>query len=64
MPILGKMPMFARTHLDARRTCCAGCGQGGKSGAKHLVTPTLEILLKKFAHPTYDSTVESYSVGL
>ena len=54
-------PTPHKTHAQARRYCCAACGRGK---AELLVTPTLESMIKKFIHPTYDLNVESFPSGL
>ena len=53
----------ARNHEQARKTCCAGCGQG-KVGTQNCVTSALEKLIRKFAHKTYSKEVESFPNGL
>ena len=51
-----------KIHSQARLHCCAACGQGEakltvKSGSK------LEMLIKTYAHLSYDATVESFPAG-
>ena len=55
------MPHKAKTHTEARLSCCAGCGIGR---VKLVVKPAIEILIKKYAHPEYDMKVESYPLGI
>ena len=50
-----------KTHEEARLSCCAACGKGG---AQMLVKPATEELIRRNAHPSYNITVQSYSVGL
>ena len=59
------MPNFAKTHEDARKVCCAGCGiHTAEKDRKLPLTKLLEKLIKKLAHPSFDSTVASFPVGL
>ena len=55
------MPNHAKTHAEARLTCCSACG-AGKVKAK--LKPSEEVLIRKYAHPEYESSVESYPLGL
>ena len=50
-----------RNHEEARLSCCAACGKGG---AQLAVTPALQELIKRFAHPCYSVEVQSFPVGL
>ena len=54
-------PIPPKTHTQARWYCCATCGRGK---AELAVTLTLESLIKKFVHPTYDLNVETFPSGL
>ena len=59
------MPNFTKIHEDAQKACCAGCGiHTAEKDRKLPLTKLLEKLIKKFAHPSFDSTVASFPVGL
>ena len=56
-----KSKMKPKTHEESRLSCCVVCGRGD---VKLRVTPVTEELIRKFAHPSYNMTVESYPAGL
>ena len=45
------MPHKAKTHAEARLSCCAGCGI---RRVKLVVKPAVENLIIKYAQPEYD----------
>ena len=50
-----------KTHEEARLSCCAACGRGG---AKLVVTAITEGLIRRYAHPSYNASIQSYPGGL
>lgn len=50
------------SHDEARKKICCCCGS--KKKKMLLITSCTEDLVRKFAHPQYDSSVLSYPVGL
>ena len=59
--ILRMDKMKPKSHKVARLSCCAACGRGN---VKQTVTPVTEELIRKFTHPSYNMTVESYPASL
>ena len=57
----GSSHKAVKDHEDGRRSCCGACGKGG---AELAVTPALEELIRRFAHPSYSVQVQSFPVGM